>query len=285
MQSLAEFQHKPGGAQPENHGFSPNFPPKFTLPRTRNVFLNVRIPIFAFFYFPVQARLSTLKWRRLMGDSGSKGKERQQRRGRERRKIILDACKDLLTEKGLEETSLSDVASRCGIPPGSLYHFYPSLPKLFGALAAQFYSELRDHFRGSYRSIRADSWQGYLDNLIDASCEFYRANPAYQELMLSGKASDDIKRKARLDDFFLTAFRRDINRRLGLPALANDREVFNNTLQIVELMLSLTVIREGNLSDRGIQEAKRAGRAYMGLYFPTITNPPAAPGQSAESSE
>ncbi|MCR9145027.1 MAG: TetR/AcrR family transcriptional regulator [bacterium] len=209
-----------------------------------------------------------------MPASETKGTTRQQRRGRERRKIILDSFKELLIEKGLEEISLSDLATRCEIPPGSLYHFYPSLPKLFGALAAEFYSELRDYFRQSYRSIRADTWQGYLDNLIQTSCDFYRANPAYQELILSGKASDDVKRKARLDDFFLLIFRRDLIQRLGLPAIANDREIFNNTLQIVELMLSLTVIREGELSERGVVEAKRAGRAYLGLYFPAVVNSP-----------
>lgn len=208
-----------------------------------------------------------------MDASEVKGKDRQQQRGRERRTIILEACKELLIEKGLEETSLSDVAARCGIPPGSLYHFYPSLPKLFGALAAQFYSELRVHFRKSYRTIRADSWQGYLDNLTAASTEFYRSNPAYQELMLSGKTSDDIKRKARLDDFFLMIFRRDLVQRLGLPKITNDREVFSNTLQIVELMLSMTFVREGELTQKGVLEAQRAGRAYLGLYFPTIASP------------
>ncbi|MEQ9362685.1 MAG: TetR/AcrR family transcriptional regulator [Leptospirales bacterium] len=221
-----------------------------------------------------------------MRASEAKGTERQQRRGRERRKIVLEAFKELLIEKGLEQTSLSDVATRAEIPPGSLYHFYPSLPKLFSALAAQFYSQLRDHFRRSYRAIRADTWQGYLDNIIEASADFYRAHPAYQELMLSGKASDDVKRKARLDDFFLVIFRRELIQRLSLPAIANDREVINNVLQIVELMLSLGFIREGKLSEHGVLEAQRAGRAYLGLYFPTIVRAPGnetSPLSSGES--
>ena len=198
--------------------------------------------------------------------SDSPGTPRQQKRGRERRRLILQATRELLSEKGLEEISLSDVAERSGIPPGSLYHFYPSLTKLFSALAAQFYAELREHFRQNESTFRASTWQEYVHNVIQVSAEFYRAHPPYQELMLSGKATEEMKRKARLDDFFRTVYRRVLAPRLGLPLVENDRVIFHNTLMIIETMLSVAVIRDGSLHEAGVKEAQRAGEAYMGLY-------------------
>ncbi|MFH1976607.1 MAG: TetR/AcrR family transcriptional regulator [Pseudomonadota bacterium] len=64
-------------------------------------------------------------------------KERREREKEERRKQILDAAKALLFEKGLNATSMNQIAKKAEIGVATIYFYYKSKEDLFAALQVE----------------------------------------------------------------------------------------------------------------------------------------------------
>lgn len=64
-------------------------------------------------------------------------KERREREKNERRKQILDAARLLLFEKGLNATSINQIAKQAEIGVGTIYFYYKSKEELFAELQAE----------------------------------------------------------------------------------------------------------------------------------------------------
>ncbi|WP_018991574.1 TetR/AcrR family transcriptional regulator [Aromatoleum toluclasticum] len=52
----------------------------------------------------------------------------------DRRQVILDAAAALFAEQGYDSTSIRDIASRVGLLPGSIYHYFASKEELYLAV-------------------------------------------------------------------------------------------------------------------------------------------------------
>jgi AcrR family transcriptional regulator len=61
-------------------------------------------------------------------------KERRERERKERKKLILNAARSLLFEKGLNATSINLVAQRAELGVGTIYSYYSSKEEIFAAL-------------------------------------------------------------------------------------------------------------------------------------------------------
>jgi len=70
-----------------------------------------------------------------------------QKRGRERRKLLLKATYELLCVRPVEDVSFRDIADRADVPEGSAYHFFANRFDVFSALA----KELSDQFIEAHR--------------------------------------------------------------------------------------------------------------------------------------
>lgn len=73
---------------------------------------------------PENRWLSDLHWRR----------ESRQSRGEKTQAALLDAAESLIVERGVEGTSIADVAKRAGSSVGSVYHHFKDKQALFYAL-------------------------------------------------------------------------------------------------------------------------------------------------------
>ena len=61
-------------------------------------------------------------------------KERKQREKQARRRQIIDAARSLLFEKGLQATSINQIARRAELAVGTIYFYYSSKEELFAEL-------------------------------------------------------------------------------------------------------------------------------------------------------
>ena len=65
-------------------------------------------------------------------------KEPKRERGKQRVAALIDAGAELFAEKGYEETTMTEIASRAGAAIGSLYQFFPSKEALAESLFNRF---------------------------------------------------------------------------------------------------------------------------------------------------
>jgi TetR/AcrR family transcriptional regulator len=64
-------------------------------------------------------------------------KDRREREKTERRKQILDAAREMLFEKGLNATSINQIAKKAELGVGTIYFYYKSKEELFAELQAE----------------------------------------------------------------------------------------------------------------------------------------------------
>ena len=186
-------------------------------------------------------------------------------KGRQRREQLIDAAASLLERHTPDALSLKDIAARAGIPVGSAYHFFSNANDVFAALAQRFGDTLFEVLEAPYPD-QADSWQTVLGVAIERAAQLYRGHPAYQQLILGGKAPPDIKLADRVHDQQIGhLLLRVVPGHEDMPEGAVDRFFF--ATEIVDLMFTLSVMRHGTMTEEMVNEAKLACVGYLGEYL------------------
>ena len=195
-------------------------------------------------------------------------------KGNERRRQVLAATKELLSVQPLEDITLSDIASATGIPVSSLYHFYPKILDVYRELAVLFSVELSEYLMCQLSTATPQNWQQLLDEAIDSCAKFYQVNPAYQQLILSGRAPAQVKSADREGDAQLaSALITFIAKFFAIPPIPQLEDIFFSAIEMIDLFLSLSVMKHAHITPSAIQEAKRASRAYLRTYLPDVLYP------------
>jgi AcrR family transcriptional regulator len=64
------------------------------------------------------------------------------RRGRATRSLLVEAAREVFTEKDYAEAKVTDITSRAGVATGSFYSYFPSKEQLFREVATEVIDEL-----------------------------------------------------------------------------------------------------------------------------------------------
>ena len=199
----------------------------------------------------------------------TRSKQATQARGRARRELLIQSAKDLLDEQPLDSISLADVAARADIPTGSAYHFFPSVQGVFQALAERFAEELDAAISAPYEISADANWSAILFQAIDRACVIYEQAPGYRQLIIGGKAPPAIKLADRIHDEQIGPLVIDaIGQYFVMPEIPRAPEIFFNMVEMVDLFLMLSVIRNNAITEEMKAEAKRAAYAYLRTYLP-----------------
>ncbi len=183
-------------------------------------------------------------------------------RSKDRHQEILDAAARVITDRGLAETRISDIADRCGVSPGLILYYFGSKDRLLlEALTSandQFYLRLSREMR------RMPSAREQLQRLVDLSVPGLL--PEFE----------------RLDEWALWV---EIwVRALRDPVLAKEREVLDrrwrqSIADIVRHGRSTGEFPEGTDADElGMQ----IGAVIDGLAIPVMMNDPALPPEKMQ---
>lgn len=192
-----------------------------------------------------------------------------QERGNTRRKQLLEAAEALLATVPIEELSFKQISEVAGVPEGSAYHFFANRFDLLTALA----SDLAERFGARYRHPIAPndvhSWHDIVDVVVDRAVSLYRENPAAMQIWLSGRTPAEVRLADHVSDKTVSSDLRVLFEQFFvLPELPVDYDVFFYFLELSDVILSLSIIEHGELTDQAIVEAKRVGRGYLGTYLP-----------------
>jgi AcrR family transcriptional regulator len=190
-------------------------------------------------------------------------------RGRQRREKILSVAAEMIEARDVGEISLKEIAATAGVSVGSAYHFYANATDVFVALAERFMDTLRDAIDAPYEGPATESWQALFSAAVDRGVAVYAECPAYQKLILGGKAPPEIKLADRKNDELIGRSMIDvISRHFQMQDFPNCESVFFYATEIVDLMFTLSVVRDGKISPDMVEEAKVASIAYLRHYLP-----------------
>ncbi len=191
-----------------------------------------------------------------------------QARGRARREALLQAARDLLQQRDIDEITLPMISEAAGIPSSSTYHFFPDLRELYKDLART----VTDEMLQIELAFPADaSWHAVVSSVLAASAEFFNADAAARQLILGPRTSADIRQAGCHDDYrFGVQIHAVLDERFQLPELAEPIALFFRAIVIADAFFALSVLEHGVVTPHMVEEAARAATAYLGQYLPTL---------------
>jgi len=191
------------------------------------------------------------------------------KKGAARRNLLIDAALSLLAERPLEVISLHQIAKAAKVPSGSAYHFFANAQEVFMALAERFGQELVEAIIAPYPSEHTGSWQQLYGAAVDRAVNIYRRTPAYCPLILGLHSPPALKFSDRENDAELgRLFTQIMELHFDLPDLQDLPEKIFYSIEIVDLLLSLSFIYHQTLKQDMIEEGKLAAIAYLNQYLP-----------------
>ena len=203
------------------------------------------------------------------------GKQRQrekvQARGVARRRLLLDAARELLADIPVEELTFGQIAAKAGVPEGSAYHFYANKYDVLSSLAEELSTQFLDAYQGPIDGSRINTWHDLADLVIDRSADIYAVDIAAVQIFLGGKTPPEVGLVDRTSVRTLSTVLLELfDRFFVLPDVPTIHDVFYYFVQLTDLMLSLSVIENGEITPEMLEESKRAGKGYLGTYLPPM---------------
>ncbi|SDS50061.1 DNA-binding transcriptional regulator, AcrR family [Halopseudomonas sabulinigri] len=186
---------------------------------------------------------------------------------------ILQATRELLNRQGLADLSIYAIAEQAGIPPSSVYHFFPQTGDVLAALAQQVFAELDAVLQQPIAPAPA-SWMALVAQLEQRFQEYYQSDAAARELLLGAHELSAVRQADRLHDRQLgQRFRACLERFFQLPGLPSEVDIFTLAMQAADKLLAVDYQQHGQLTPAICQEATRMMTAYLGLYLPPLLTP------------
>jgi AcrR family transcriptional regulator len=175
-------------------------------------------------------------------------------KARDRHQEILDAAARVITDRGLAETRISDIAEQAGVSPGLILYYFESKDRLLSE--ALTYANDQFYLRMSREIRRIPSAREQLRHLLDLSVPGYL--PEY----------------GRLDEWALWI--EVWVRALRDGEMARDREVLDQRWrgQIADIVRRGQASGEFNSTERSEELALRIASLVDGLAIQVIMNDP-----------
>ncbi|HET7235655.1 MAG TPA: TetR/AcrR family transcriptional regulator [Actinomycetota bacterium] len=173
-------------------------------------------------------------------------------KGKDRHREIVDAAARVITDRGLAETRISDIAERAGVSPGLILYYFESKDRLLSE--ALTFANDQFYLRASREIRRIDSAREQLRRLIDLSVPGYL--PEY----------------GRLDEWALWI--EVWVRALRDPDMAKDREVLDQRwrAQIAEIVRGGQASGEFSSAEDADELSLRIGALIDGLAIQVVLN-------------
>ncbi|MFI5804199.1 TetR/AcrR family transcriptional regulator [Streptomyces sp. NPDC051561] len=181
-----------------------------------------------------------------------------QQRSAERLARILDACAELLDETGYEQLSTRAVATRAGVPIGSVYRFFSNKRDLADALAQRNLDTFTEAITRRLETIPAADWRGAVDAVLDEYLVMKRTLPGFALVEFSAPAwagEPDTRVADRLIDL--------VPAHLGRTADARLHRIFNVAVEAADAVLRLAFQKDPLGDPEIIIEARALLRAYL----------------------
>lgn len=188
--------------------------------------------------------------------------------GLKRRQALIDATYELLCERDIEDISFREIASHADVPEGSAYHFFANRFDIFSAVADSLSEKFIEAHEEPVPQTRRRTSSELAAYLVDVGAQVYAGNPPARQLLIGGKTPPEVKQADRLNDRAVAdAMHASFSRYIDIPDTDEMRYAFYYFIEITDLIFTLSIIEYGEITDAMLDEAKRAGVAYLETYL------------------
>lgn len=184
---------------------------------------------------------------------------------------LLEATAQLLRDRDFAEIGLYDVAEVAGVPPGSVYHFFPTKEAAFIALAERHLEELAEILNRPAPLAGLNGWQDLLAVRFDRAVAYFNDNPAFARIALSGSTINEIR---RLDTRYIAEEAHTplawLSRHLVMPYIPDLDLKSAALVGVYDGVWATSYARHGRIVEEFAREALRAGVAYCRTFLPEV---------------
>lgn len=195
-------------------------------------------------------------------------------RGVRRYAALLDATAELLHEQAPDEIGLYQIAERAGVPPASVYHFFPTKEAAYVALATRCSEEMLKVHATPIEARLIQSWQDLFRIDARRGMEFYNRNPPYLKITYGGYGGVDAYNVERILALtFSTSSYDRLNRIFHMPVIREPERKFEIRLGILDSVWQISARCHEQITEEYFEESVKAAIAYMRLYIPDHLEP------------
>ncbi|MAM75732.1 TetR/AcrR family transcriptional regulator [Tistrella mobilis] len=192
----------------------------------------------------------------------------RQRRGRLRFESILDAAESVLQQRGTTEISLPEVAAAAGVPPASLYHYFPNTRVLLFELARRYMEKFEVLAEEEVDHDRLEAWTDLFRIHCDRALDFYRSHPVAMRLLLGPESGWQIRSADLSANRQIGEIQYDrLLRHFMVPDSDELARALPVSMTIGDAIWALSFARDGDVTPEMAAESLRARIAYLRLYI------------------
>jgi AcrR family transcriptional regulator len=193
------------------------------------------------------------------------------KRGIARYACLLDATEALLQTEDPDDVGLYQIAERAGVPPASVYHFFPTKEAAYAALAERFLEQLSEAHNQPIEAAALRSWQDLFRTALRRGADFFNGHPHALKILYGGHAGVESREIDRLVTLRMAGdtYPR-MNRVFHMPYLKDPERKFEIWLGILDAIWTISVRRNGYITDEYLEESYAASVAYARLFLPEI---------------
>ena len=219
-------------------------------------------------------------------NSARRARRPSRERGQVRFQLLLQATEALLLERNPDAVGLYQIAERAGVPPASVYHFFPTKNAALLALAEQYHTDIRALVNAPIPAVRLLSWQDLLIIRHERAVEYYNAHLAAAKIFLGVHPSWEIHQADKAYNYsasesLFTYF----DRFFLMPYVQDPRAKFEVTYSIADAIWSISFERLGVITPQYFEEAVTACAAYCRSFLPDRVPPRESVVEAAARSE
>ena len=195
----------------------------------------------------------------------------RQARGQARFDAILDGATRLLATYDPGAISIYTLAEETGLSAASIYHFFPDAAHVMLALAERYLTGFLTVF-DTPPDPQPASWQALQAARFGAVRAFYDANPAARRLLLGSGISAAIRaRDLEVNHALALAAADELNALFVIPPNPHLVDRIGELIAINDALWSLSVHRNGTITDEADEQARRAREAFARTFLPEYT--------------
>ena len=195
-------------------------------------------------------------------------------RGVVRYQALLDATEALLEAHDPQDVGLYQIAKTAGVPPASVYHFFPTKGAAFLGLAERYIEGFRQLSDQPVEAARLKSWQDLLAVSHERGVAYYNTHLPALKILLGGHPNWDVR---QADLSYNAEMAREgygyYDDVFHMPHVADAERMFLIAVGIADAVWAISYLRHGRITDEYAADALAACVAYCRMFLPEQVAP------------